>query len=88
MLLIAMEVDTYSRGKSTCCATKDGWAVKGAGNKRATKITETKTEATKLAREISQNQASELIVHGKNGRIQSRDSHEKIRSHQEDSCGV
>lgn len=54
---------------------KDGWAVKGTGNKRATKITETKTEATKLAREISQNQASELIIHGKNGRIQSRDSH-------------
>ncbi|WP_167630246.1 DUF2188 domain-containing protein [Listeria valentina] len=52
-----------------------GWDVKGAGNERATKHTDTKQEAVNYAREISRNQNSELFIHGKNGQIQSRDSH-------------
>ncbi|MGF9644045.1 DUF2188 domain-containing protein [Paenibacillus sp. MABNS29] len=55
----------------------DKWAVKGAGNSKATKITDTKREAIDAGRKISQNQGSELLIHGKNGRIQSRDSHGK-----------
>lgn len=51
-----------------------GWRV-GAGNGKATKITSTKKEAVSIARKISKNQGSELFIHGKNGRIQSRDSH-------------
>lgn len=51
------------------------WAVKGAGNQKATRITETKKEATAIARQISKNQGSELFIHGKDGKIQSRDSH-------------
>ena len=53
----------------------DGWAVKGEGNSRATKVTSTKKEATSIARDISQNQGTELIVHNRDGRISSRDSH-------------
>lgn len=52
-----------------------GWNVKGEGNSKATKITKTKEEAIKVAREISRNQNSELIIHGKDGKIQSKDSH-------------
>lgn len=52
-----------------------GWAVRGEGNDRATHITNTKKEAIDLARQISQNQQSELFIHGKNGKFQSRDSH-------------
>lgn len=52
-----------------------GWNVKGEGNSRATLHTNTKAQATKAARTISQNQHSELIIHGMNGKIQSRDSH-------------
>jgi hypothetical protein len=52
-----------------------GWQVKGAGNQKATRITETKQQAINIARDISQNQRSELFIHGKNGQIQSRDSH-------------
>lgn len=52
-----------------------GWQVKGAGSKRATKVTPTKQEAVKVARKISQNQHSELVIHGMNGRIQQKDSH-------------
>lgn len=56
---------------------EDKWAVKGEGNDKATRVTETKQEAINIAREISRNQESELIIHGKDGKIQSRDSHGK-----------
>ncbi|WP_040048115.1 DUF2188 domain-containing protein [Bacillus thermotolerans] len=52
-----------------------GWQVKGAGNQQPTRITRTKQQAVKIARKISINQGSELFIHGRNGRIQSRDSH-------------
>lgn len=51
------------------------WAVKGAGSSRATEILSTKSQAVGRAREISRNQGTELIVHGRDGKIQSRDSH-------------
>jgi len=51
------------------------WGVRGQGNEKLTAITETKAEAVARAREISRNQQSELIILGRNGRIQSRDSH-------------
>ncbi len=53
----------------------EGWAVKGAGNQKATKVTSTQKEAIDIAREISKNQHSELFIHGKNGQIRERDSH-------------
>ncbi|TYQ73300.1 DUF2188 domain-containing protein, partial [Enterococcus faecium] len=49
-----------------------GWNVKGAGNSKATAHTNTKSEAVKIAREISKNQGSELFIHGRDGKIQSR----------------
>ncbi|MBT2732087.1 DUF2188 domain-containing protein [Carnobacterium sp. ISL-102] len=52
-----------------------GWNVRGENNSKATKHTETKAEAVNQAREISKNQNSELLIHGKNGQIQSRDSY-------------
>ena len=54
---------------------KGDWAVKGEGNSKATAVTDTKEKAIDIAREISQNQKSELFIHGENGQIQSRDSH-------------
>ena len=39
-----------------------GWNVKGAGNSKATKHTTTKSEAVKVARTISKNQGSELVI--------------------------
>lgn len=53
----------------------DGWAVKGAGNSKATKVTDTQSEAIEVAKEIAQNQDSELLIHGKNGRIRERNSY-------------
>ncbi len=53
----------------------DGWAVKGAGADRATAIYPTKQPAVDRAREIAKNQGTELLIHGKDGQIQSKDSH-------------
>ncbi|PTQ08162.1 hypothetical protein CLG96_15745 [Sphingomonas oleivorans] len=51
-----------------------GWAVRGAGNERATSVHETQAAANEAARGIAQNQHSELLIHGRNGQIRERDS--------------
>lgn len=51
------------------------WAVRGAGADRATGIFDTKSKAVDRARAIAQHQGTELLVHGKDGQIQTRDSH-------------
>ena len=48
-----------------------GWQVKGAGNSRATVRTATQKEAIDIAREISRNQGSELVIHRPNGQIRA-----------------
>ncbi len=53
----------------------DKWAVKGEGNKKATKVVETQKEAIEIAKGIAQNQHSEVIVQGKDGKIVSKDSY-------------
>ena len=76
-----MEIDTQktlfamAKGKNQHVTKhEDGWQVKGAGNQKATKVTETQKEAINIAREIAKNQSSELIIHGKNGQIRQKDS--------------
>ncbi|MBR9775285.1 MAG: DUF2188 domain-containing protein [Cytophagales bacterium] len=53
---------------------QDGWAVRGERNGKATIVKETQREAIQIARQIAQNQQSELLIHGKNGQIRERDS--------------
>ena len=53
----------------------DAWAVKGAGSERATKVVPTQREAIGIARGIAQNQQSEMLIHGENGRIRERNSY-------------
>lgn len=52
-----------------------GWQVKGEGNSRATIVVPTQKEAIERARSIAINMHSELLVHGKNGKIRARDSY-------------
>ena len=54
---------------------RGGWAVKGAGNQKASSVQGTKTHATDTGRKVAQHQKSELVIHGKDGKIQSKDSH-------------
>jgi hypothetical protein len=49
--------------------------VRGAGNQRLTRITDTQAEAIDLGKEIAKNQESELLIHGRDGRIRSKDSY-------------
>lgn len=53
----------------------DGWAVRGEGNQKATKVTPTQREAIEIAKEIATNQQSEVIVQNKHGQIRSKDSY-------------
>lgn len=53
----------------------NGWAVRGAGNSRVTSVHQTQREANVQARDIAQNQSSEVLIHGRNGRIRERDSY-------------
>ncbi len=52
-----------------------GWDVKKGGSEKASNHFDKKTDAVEKGREISQNQGSEFYIHGKDGKIQSKDSH-------------
>lgn len=52
-----------------------GWQVKGEGNSRATVRTTTQKDAIDIARKISRNQKTELVIHRPNGQIRDKDSH-------------
>ncbi len=56
---------------------KKGWAVKGEGNSKSTKITSTQKAAIKAAQEIAKNQKSEVVIHKKDGTIRDKDSYGK-----------
>lgn len=56
--------------------SKDGgWNVKRGGAEKASKHFDKKTDAVEYGRKVSQNQESELYIHGKDGKIQEKDSH-------------
>ncbi len=52
-----------------------GWDVKRGGASRSSGHFETKQKAIDAGREISRNQGTELFIHGKDGKIQRKDSH-------------
>lgn len=51
------------------------WAVRGAGNSRATSVHETQGQAENAAREIAINQRSEVVIHRRNGEIRDKNSY-------------
>jgi hypothetical protein len=53
----------------------DGWTVRGEGNSRDTAKFATQADAMARARDIARNQGSELITHGRDGRIRARESY-------------
>jgi Uncharacterized protein conserved in bacteria (DUF2188) len=57
---------------------KNGWSVKKEGNKKCSKICSTQRAAIKIAKWQVKNEKSALIVQGKDGKINRRDSYEKI----------
>lgn len=53
------------------------WASKKSGSSRASKVFDTKAEAVAYSRQVAQNQNIEHVIHGRDGKIQSRDSYGK-----------
>lgn len=54
---------------------EDGWAVKGAGNEKATRVVDTQEKAIKIAREIAINKSSEVVIHRRDGKIRDKNSY-------------
>jgi len=51
------------------------WQVKRQGSEKATKNFETQKQAIDYARSIAIKQQSELVIHGRDGRIRDKDSY-------------
>ena len=54
---------------------KGRWAVRGEGNKKVTLVHDTQSDAIETARNIARNQQSEVVIHGRDGRIRDKDSY-------------
>ena len=52
-----------------------GWAVKGDGNQRATRVADTQQRALTIARRIARNQGGDVVIHGRDGKIRDKDSY-------------
>jgi hypothetical protein len=55
--------------------TDGGWNSKKGGSPKVIKHFVRKEDAIDFTRTISQNQRSELVIHGRDGKIQQSDSH-------------
>ncbi len=51
------------------------WQVKGEHSTRATKNFDRQSDAIDFARQIAKNNNSELVIHGRDGRIRDKDSY-------------
>ncbi|NND93485.1 MAG: DUF2188 domain-containing protein [Flavobacteriales bacterium] len=54
---------------------EEGWAVRGEGNTRITATYRYQDDAIDRARDIAQNYGSDVVIHGKDGRIRDRMSY-------------
>lgn len=51
------------------------WQVKKAGAQKATKTFDTQNDAINYARNIAINQHTEVVIHGRDGKIRDKDSY-------------
>jgi hypothetical protein len=56
-----------------------GWAVRGEGNMKATKVTRTQQEAIDAAIEIAKNQGTDVIVRNREGLIRLREQSANLK---------
>ena len=55
---------------------EDGWAVRGEGNTRITATYKYQDDAIDRAKDIAKRNKSDVIIHGKDGRIRDRRSYD------------
>jgi hypothetical protein len=53
----------------------DGWAVRTESRSRPTSIHPSQREAIEAARKLAKQSATQLVIHGRDGRIRERDSY-------------
>lgn len=53
----------------------EGWAVRSEGSSRATSVHSSQREAIDAARKLAKKTATQLVIHGRDGRIRQRDSY-------------
>ncbi|MCK4577233.1 MAG: DUF2188 domain-containing protein [Candidatus Marinimicrobia bacterium] len=71
-----MKENTTSRDTHHVVHNPDGgWDVKRGGGEKSSGHFDTKQEAVDAGREISRNQRTEFVIHGRDGKIQQSDSH-------------
>ncbi len=64
------------KGKSVhVLPRKDVWIIRKEGHSKATSVHPTKRDAVEAARKLARDQSSELVIHGRDGRIRNRDSY-------------
>lgn len=63
------------RGNQHVVPHEQGWAVRTEQASRVSSVHRTQAEAIRVAREHAREQGTELLVHGRDGRIRERDSH-------------
>lgn len=54
---------------------EDGWAVRRAGARRDSSRHSTQRDAERAARSTARRQGGEVVTHGRDGRIRSKDSY-------------
>lgn len=65
-----------SMGKNQHVVPRNGgWGVRGAGNSRDSGIFPTQQAAIERARQIARGQHSELVIHGRDGKIRGKTSY-------------
>ena len=64
-----------SKGNQHVVPRKDGWAVKSEGASKASSIEKTQVKAIKEAVKIAKHQKSEVVIHGRDGKIRDKDSY-------------
>ncbi|PWE00008.1 DUF2188 domain-containing protein [Marinilabilia rubra] len=52
-----------------------GWAVKKEKSQRASRVVKTQGEAIEIGKNYAKEQSSELIIHGKDGKIRDTNSY-------------
>ena len=63
------------RGQHVVPNGNGGWAVRKAGSSRASGTFKTQGDAIAKARTLAKKQATELYIHGRDGKIRARDSY-------------
>ena len=53
----------------------DVWVVRPADSSRATSVHTTQRDAVRTGRELARSRSTELVIHGRDGRIRGRDSY-------------